>query len=288
VNQRFQPNYTLKSKSAPLTDAIYCVYYVIMTATTLSLEEIILRAAQLLASAQRIVCLTGAGVSAESGVATFRDAQTGLWSKFDPQQLASQSGFRADPGLVWRWYMQRLQMVEAAQPNPGHIALAQLEQLTPGFTLITQNVDDLHERAGSRSVLHIHGRITHMRCNVCAFEHPLQTSERAHVQPPICLQCGGPVRPDVVWFGENLPARIYDNGWRATEQCDVMLVVGTSGVVYPVAGLPFVAQQHGAQIIDVNPECTPISEMAELFLPGASGEILPRLVEAVAQLRAAS
>ncbi len=245
------------------------------------MQQLILQAAQALARAQRVVCLTGAGVSAESGVATFRNAQTGLWSQFDAQQLASQAGFAADPGLVWRWYMDRLQTLEQTRPNPGHWAMAQLEQRIPTFTLVTQNVDDLHERAGSRSVLHIHGRITHMRCNICEFVHSLQEAERTQTMPPLCWQCGGYIRPDVVWFGEALPARITDLAWRATERCDVMLVVGTSGVVYPVAQLPLLAQQRGATVIDVNPDCTPISELADLFLQGTSGEILPQLVQAL-------
>lgn len=238
-------------------------------------------AGQLLAQAKRIVCLTGAGVSAESGVATFRDAQTGLWSKFDPQRLASQAGFAADPGLVWQWYMARLASVENAAPNPGHLALARLAALKPDFTLVTQNVDDLHERAGSQPVLHIHGRINHFRCNSCAAEHQLQPAERQQAMPPVCTVCGDRVRPAVVWFGEALPSREVELAWHAAEQCDLMVVVGTSGVVYPVAQLPAVAKQAGALVIDVNPECTPISERADLFLQGAGGVILPQVVEAL-------
>jgi len=244
------------------------------------------RAAQILHQAQRIVCLTGAGVSAESGVATFRDAQTGLWSHFDPQQLASQAGFAKDPGLVWRWYMARLQTVEKAKPNPGHLALARLEKLTPSFTLITQNVDDLHERAGCHSVLHLHGRITHFRCNSCGAEHDLQNRDRLRSSPPTCEQCGGLVRPDVVWFGESLPTRVADLAWRAAERSEVVLVIGTSGIVYPAAQLPTVAQQRGATVIDVNPVSTPISEMADLFLQGTSGEILPQVIAALEILKA--
>lgn len=247
------------------------------------------QAAQYLAQAKRIVCLTGAGVSAESGVATFRDAQTGLWSKFDPQRLASQSGFAADPGLVWRWYITRLASVEKATPNPGHLALARLATLTSAFTLVTQNVDDLHERAGSEQVLHIHGRINHFRCNACQAEHILQPEERDREQPPLCVFCRNKVRPAVVWFGEALPGRVVEIAWREAERCDVMLVVGTSGVVYPVAQLPAVAQQAGAIVIDVNPEATPISERADLFLQGAGGVVLPQVVDTLAaHLRAAS
>jgi NAD-dependent deacetylase len=239
------------------------------------------QAAQALAQAQRVVCLTGAGVSAESGVATFRDVQTGLWSKFDPQRLASQEGFADDPGLVWRWYMERLRTVEAAAPNPGHLALAQLETRMAEFTLVTQNVDNLHERAGSRQVYHIHGRINHFRCNYCRTEYTLQAHEQTQEQPPICPHCGELVRPDVVWFGESLPVDVVDIAWRAAESCEIMLVVGTSGVVYPVAQLPLVAKRAGALVIDVNPHCTPISEMADIFLQGAGGVVLPQLLDAL-------
>ena len=238
-------------------------------------------AAQLLAAAQRVVCLTGAGVSAESGVATFRQAQTGLWARFDPMQLASQEGFAAAPGLVWRWYMDRLRTVEAAQPNPAHRALAQLEQRLRSFTLVTQNVDDLHERAGSRSVLHLHGRINRFHCNRCNFEHALTAGERIAPLPPACVACGGPVRPSVVWFGEALPARILELAWREAERCNLMLVVGTSGVVYPAAQLPRLAEQSGARIIDINPERSPISEVADSYLQGAAGVLLPALVAAL-------
>lgn len=218
------------------------------------------------------------GVSAESGVATFRDAQTGLWSKFDPHQLASQAGFAEDPGLVWRWYMDRLQQVQRVQPNPGHITLARLERVTPAFTLFTQNVDDLHERAGSQAVLHLHGTINRFHCNVCAVEHLLQVEERQQPLPPRCIHCGGPVRPSVVWFGELLPGNVLERAWQAAATCDVMLVVGTSGVVYPAAQLPYAAKEQGATIIDVNPEPTPISAIADLFLQGFSGQVLPQLI----------
>jgi len=245
------------------------------------MNNAIARAAQSLRQAQHVVCLTGAGVSAESGVATFRDSQTGLWSRFDPAQLASQAGFAADPGLVWRWYMERLATVEQVTPNPGHYALAQLEQRLPQFTFFTQNVDDLHERAGSQTVWHLHGSITRFCCNRCTREHSLQPAERAQPLPPRCQHCGDLVRPAVVWFGELLPHEILQRAWQAVEGCDVFLVVGTSGVVYPAAQLPFTAQQFGAQVIDVNPEPSPISRSADLFLQGQSGSLLPQIVAAL-------
>ena len=245
------------------------------------LSDPIAEAARLFAAARRVVCLTGAGVSAESGVSTFRDAQTGLWSTFDPQQLASQEGFAANPGLVWRWYMHRLAQVERARPNPGHHALAQLESAKSAFILVTQNVDDLHERAGSRHVLHLHGRIGRFHCNRCSFEHSLRLVDRVTRTPPSCLSCGGPVRPSVVWFGEALPGRILDRAWIETERCDLMLVVGTSGVVYPAAQLPFLAHQQKARIIDVNPDESAISEIADVHLQGQSGQLLPALLDAL-------
>ena len=243
----------------------------------------LITATELLTSARRVACLTGAGISAESGVPTFRDAQTGLWSRFDPQTLASQRGFAADPGLVWGWYMWRLELAERVQPNPGHLALAQLADLLPHFTLITQNVDDLHEQAGSRDVLHLHGTIARFKCNRCDRTHTLQPADRVAEQPPSCIHCGGLVRPDVVWFGEMLPHSVLTDARNAAQSCDVMLVVGTSGLVYPASSLPGMAQDHGAKVIDINPAPSPISQRADLFLQGAAGEILPALAQAVAK-----
>jgi NAD-dependent deacetylase len=238
-------------------------------------------AAHLLRRAKRVVCLTGAGASAESGVATFRDSEDGLWSRVDPQVLASQEGFAANPGMVWQWYMHRLMAVERAQPNRGHRTLAELEERWPFFTVVTQNVDDLHERGGSRHVLHLHGRITRFRCNVCAFEHELLPQEKHATRPPRCFSCGGAVRPDVVWFGEPLPQRVLDKAWHESERSDVLLVIGTSGVVYPAAHLPIVAQQHGARVIEINPATTTLTERADIYLPGRSGVLLPRLLQLV-------
>jgi len=251
-------------------------------------DDNLIAAARLLHHAQRVVCLTGAGVSAESGIATFRDAQTGLWAHFEPLQLASQQGFATNPGLIWQWYMHRLARVEEALPNPGHTALVHLESSKRFFTLITQNVDDLHERAGSRHALHLHGRIDHFHCNVCLFQHELRPAERFVAEPPRCSGCDGPIRPSVVWFGEPLPSRVLDRAALESERCDVCLVAGTSGVVFPAAQLPYVAHQKGAQVIEINPDKTPISEIAAIHLCGASGEVLPRLFALVAALSAAS
>jgi NAD-dependent deacetylase len=216
-------------------------------------------------------------------VPTFRDAQTGLWARFDPETLASPRGFAADPGLVWRWYMGRFGRAREVRPNPGHLALARLEAHRGyrDFALYTQNVDDLHERAGSRAVHHLHGRITSFRCHECSAPHSLRAEDQTASQPPACRRCGGLVRPDVVWFGEMLPEGILERAWAAAGDCAVLLVAGTSGQVYPAADLPRLAQRAGARVIDVNPEPTGISSRADVFLRGPSGEVLPRVLRAM-------
>jgi NAD-dependent deacetylase len=245
-------------------------------------ETSLARAADLLRGASSLFVLTGAGISAESGVPTFRDAQTGHWARFDPESLASPQGFDRDPGLVWGWYMARLAGVERARPNPGHEALAALERhFGTEFALFTQNVDDLHERAGSRRVSHLHGNISRFRCRDCAAEHQLDNQERTAPGPPRCDACGGLVRPSVVWFGEALPAAIFDEAMRLAESCDVCLVAGTSGVVRPAADLPFTARSRGRTVIDVNPEPGPITDIAQVFLHGPAGLMLPRLLRAL-------
>ena len=243
-------------------------------------------AAQYLTAARAMTCLTGAGVSAESGISTFRDSDTGLWSQFDPTQLASQQGFAADPSLVWRWYMERLNRISDVQPNPGHLALAELAKLLPDFVPITQNVDDLHERSGSRWVLHLHGSISHYRCNGCREPYALSTQDRVADSPPVCPHCADLVRPDVVWFGEMLPSETLAQAQRAARRCDVMLVVGTSGVVYPAADLPYMAKENGATVIEVNPEQTPLTSLADVVLRGPSGEMLPRVLSQMSSGRA--
>lgn len=234
----------------------------------------------MLDGAERVAVLTGAGVSAESGVPTFRDAQTGLWARYDPETLASPQGFAANPGLVWRWYMHRLALVEAAAPNPGHRALAQLQAQRPDLTLITQNVDDLHERAGSQGVIHLHGSLFRFRCHRCRAPYALRDEDRTAPEPPTCPQCDGRVRPDVVWFGEMLPQRALQAALDAARASHLFLVVGTSGVVYPAAQLPYTAQASGAAIIEVNPAPTPITQIADVHLAGPSGEVLPMLFDA--------
>jgi NAD-dependent deacetylase len=234
--------------------------------------------------------LTGAGISKESGVPTFRDAMDGLWAQYDPAQLATPAAFQRNPDLVWSWYMHRLKLVERAQPNPGHHAIAALETLVPEVIVLTQNVDGLHRLAGSADVVELHGSIRRYRCSADC-RGPSTIIELAmlpHDQgyAPRCPHCEAYVRPDVVWYGEILPRQALDRASSAAETCDVMLVVGTSGVVYPAASLPFLAKERGAAVIDVNPAQDDIAPIADVYLCGPSGEILPRVVEAMRAQRA--
>lgn len=229
-----------------------------------------------LRAARRIAVLTGAGVSAESGVPTFRDAQTGLWSRFRPEALATPEAFARDPRLVWDWYEWRRGLVAAAAPNPAHVALARMEALVPGFALVTQNVDGLHARAGSTAVIELHGNIHRNKC----FAEGLPVADWASTgaSPPRCPRCGGPLRPDVVWFGEPLPAEALARAEAAARDCEVFMSVGTSAGVYPAAQLPLIARVAGACVIEVNLDPTPLSAAATFRLHGRAGELLPRLV----------
>ena len=224
--------------------------------------------------------LTGAGISAESGVPTFRDAQTGLWAKFKPEELATPEAFERNPKLVWEWYQWRRERVGLVAPNAGHLALAALERRVPEFTLITQNVDGLHQRAGSRKVIELHGNITRTKCfaeNVVVEQWP-ETMEA----PPRCPRCGAWLRPDVVWFGEMLPPGAFEAAEAASARCEVFFSIGTSTVVYPAAALPFAALRAGATVVEVNPNPTPLSAQAAFVLQGLSGEILPALIDQLA------
>jgi NAD-dependent deacetylase len=248
-------------------------------ATPLSLQQ----ARERVHSAASICVLTGAGMSAESGIPTFRDALTGLWSRFDPMRLASEEGFRADPRLVWDWYAERRQGVLAAEPNAGHVALADFQQRHPGrMTIMSQNVDDLHQRAGSTDTLRLHGDILQDRwlddCPRAARGPACDTDWAGPGQPPRCAECGNLVRPGVVWFGEPLPFAAFDAAGKAAASCELMLVVGTSGAVWPAAGLVGQARRAGAFIIIVNPDTTEVDHEAQALLPGTAADILPRLL----------
>ena len=234
------------------------------------------RARALLHQAERIAALTGAGISAESGVPTFR-GQGGLWEQFRPEDLATPEAFARDPELVWRWYSWRRARIAEAKPNPGHLALAEIEKRSNQFTLITQNVDGLHQQAGSRSVLELHGSIWTLRCTRCIRKWPDRNI--LLTMPPYC-ECGAIARPDVVWFGENLPSEIWRSAERAVQSCDILLVVGTSALVYPAAGLVPLARSHGAKIIQINTQATAVSGLIDYALTGPAGKILPQLVAA--------
>ena len=235
-----------------------------------------------LAQARRVCVLTGAGMSAESGIPTFRDAITGLWSRFDPAQLASEEGFRDDPQRVWDWYAERRDGVQRAEPNAGHRALALFAQRRPGvLTLVTQNVDDLHQRAGLADTIRLHGDILQDRwLERCAQQPACDPASAAPGRPPACSRCGNRLRPGVVWFGEPLPARAFRDAEQAAQGCQVMLVVGTSGAVWPAAGLATLARTAGAKVLIVNPQPSEIDHEAHGVLRGTAAAVLPPLLDA--------
>lgn len=247
------------------------------------LDDLIQQAAQHLRGARQITVLTGAGVSKESGIPTFRDALDGLWAQYDPTQLATPQAFAANPKLVWDFYEYRRELMRPAQPNPGHYALAQLQQRFPSLRIITQNVDDLHERAGSTDVIRLHGSIARNKCVANCQGSPtlidVSTIEYDRASgPPACPHCGRPVRPDVVWFGEMLPSDQLGRAHDLLARTDVMLVVGTSGMVSPSAEMPYAVKDHGGIVIEVNPDYSMITRIATIKLEGTSGVVLPRLV----------
>ena len=236
--------------------------------------------------AQHVVVFTGAGVSQESDIPTFRDTMTGLWSTFKPEDLATPAAFRRQPAQVWGWYEWRRKGVLAALPNAAHLAIAALAQHFPKLTVITQNVDDLHERAGSVNVIHLHGSLHHPHCNACGRPHTLPAgmpdlaSDGVHIMPPACTHCGGRVRPGVVWFGESLPTAVWGHANKAARTCDVMFSIGTSSVVYPAAAMPFEAAARGACVIQVNPLPTNLDHVATYNLRGKAGVVMAALIEA--------
>jgi len=238
---------------------------------------------QQLARAKSVAVLTGAGVSAESGVPTFRDAQTGLWAKYRPEDLATPRAFLRNPRLVWEWYAWRRELVAGVKPNAAHLALAEMEAAFAQFHLVTQNVDGLHQRAGCRTVIELHGNIMRTKC-FSEGTVVTQWPETGDV-PPLCPRCGGHLRPDVVWFEEPLPAAEMEQAIKATTSCDVFLSVGTSTVVYPAASLPFEALRKGATVVEINPQATPLTKQAHFVVPGAAGVVLPALWAAVKTAR---
>ena len=231
-----------------------------------------------LRTANHVAVLTGAGISAESGVPTFGEAQTGLWAQYDPEELASPQAFRRNPKLVWDWYTWRRELVSKAEPNPGHLALVALESKVPRFTLITQNVDGLHERAGSQNIIELHGNIMRTKC----FDNGrlLNSWPETDDVPPRCPHCGGMLRPDVVWFGESLPYDALATAVANAQACDIFFSIGTSALVQPAASLPIEAIQGGAITVEINPQNTPLTSHVNYALTGGAGSVLPALLAA--------
>lgn len=233
---------------------------------------------EVLRHARNLTVLTGAGISAESGLPTFREKLTGIWARYDPEDLATPQAFRRNPGLVWDWFAEFRQSIERAQPNPAHHALVALERQVPRLNLITQNIDGLHQRAGSRRVIELHGNIARNKCflenrQVLAWEDTGET-------PPRCPYCGSYLRPDVVFFGELLPDEAIDQAMDATYQCDLFLSIGTSGLVEPAASLPGWAYSHGARVAIINLDVEPEVGSSLFKIRGKAGEVLPALVRA--------
>lgn len=234
-----------------------------------------------LAAAARVVAFSGAGISAESGIPTFRDAMSGLWARFNPAELASEDGFLADPARVWRWYAERREGVRSAQPNAGHRALGAFAQRHPGrLTVVTQNVDNLHHRAGNPDTIRLHGDILATRwLRRCPKPSPCRPEAAVPGEPPRCAECGNLRRPGVVWFGEALPAQALAAAEAAVLACGVLLVVGTSGAVWPAAGLAGLARRAGAWVAIVNPEPTELDHEAHALLRGPAAQLLPALLD---------
>jgi NAD-dependent deacetylase len=230
-----------------------------------------------LRDARHTCVLTGAGISAESGVPTFRDAQSGLWKKYDPLDLATPEAFLRDPELIWRWYRWRRKLVAEARPNPGHKALATLATVVPQLTLVTQNVDGLHQRAGSTEVIEFHGNLFEDRC----FAENCVVDCDTDTDLPVCPGCGSTVRPGVVWFGEAIPEHALKESFAAAADCDVFLSIGTSSLVYPAAGLAEIANDSGAVVVEVNPNPTGMAAGFDYAIAGNAGSVLPELIDSL-------
>ncbi len=243
------------------------------------------QAADVLAGTRRLMVVTGAGMSRDSGVPTFRDSLTGLWSQFDPQELATEQAFRANPSRVFGWYLDRWRQVRDIEPHPGYHALTQLREWLDWLTVATQNVDGLHATAGNGNIIELHGLLSAFRC--LDEGHPYDSAKLQEIRvpedgafdPPECPQCGSPIRPGVVWFGEALPADAVQRAWSAADECDSMLVVGTSSIVYPAAELPEIVLAKGCPVVEINPTATPLSGLVSVSWRERAAVALPALVE---------
>jgi len=229
----------------------------------------------LLARARNVSFLTGAGISAESEIPTFR-GEGGLWKQFKAEELATMTAFQSDPKLVWEWYDWRRELIAKKSPNPGHLVIAKWEKLFPDFTLVTQNIDGLHQKAGSRGIVELHGNIWKMRCTAEGTVTDQHESPLKRI-PPLCAACGALLRPHVVWFGESLDMKVLEEASTACSNCEVLFVVGTSAVVQPAASLPLAAAHAGATLVEINPQTTPLSDFVDYSFRGKAGEILPIL-----------
>jgi NAD-dependent deacetylase len=230
-------------------------------------------AAALLRGSKRTVVLTGAGISAESGIPTFR-GEDGLWNRFRAEDLATLEAFQNDAALVWGWYDWRRGLISKVEPNPAHKVLALWETRLPGFSIVTQNIDGLHQKAGSKNVVELHGNIWKVRCTK---ERTVSANTEPHLDeiPPRCPSCGAVLRPDVVWFGEPLERAVLEEAGRLSATCEVMVVVGTSALVHPAASLPLAALERGARLVEINPDSTPLTRLSHVSLKGKAGEVLP-------------
>ncbi len=234
------------------------------------------RLARFLEDAEHAIVFTGAGVSAESGIPTFR-GRGGLWERFDPQKLATPEGFWEDPMEVWSWYKLRMELIARARPNPAHVVIARLQERGLVKTIITQNIDGLHQRAGARDVVELHGNIWRVRCTGPGCRHRETLAEPPEEIPPRCPACGSLLRPDVVWFGEPLPFREWSRAVEEAERADLVLVVGTSGVVMPAGMIPYIVKRNGGVLVEINVEETGYTQMADLHIRGKAGEVLAQL-----------
>lgn len=235
-----------------------------------------------LIDSEKLVFFTGAGISAESGIPTFR-GEGGIWEKFRPEELANFDAFIKNPDLVWEWYQYRRDIIFNAEPNPGHKAIAELQNYFKEVTVVTQNIDNLHRRAGSENVFELHGNIERNYCYKCKKEYDMEPLKEAK-EVPKC-ECGGLIRPDVVWFGEPLPQDEFLGGEKAARECDIMFVAGTSAIVYPAAFIPLEAKKQGKYLVEVNTQTTDMSYEMDKIFTGKAGEVLPQIVEKVKELK---
>lgn len=246
------------------------------------MDSIDVRLLDKLKEAEHLLFFTGAGISAESGIPTFR-GEEGLWKKFKPEELANFDAFLRNPDIVWEWYQYRRKIVDEAGPNPGHTSIAELQKYFPKVTVVTQNVDNLHRRAGSETVYELHGNIERNYCVQC--KKPWEEEKFEFTDKVPACECGGNIRPDVVWFGEMLPQDQFAKSEEAAAECDVIFVIGTSGVVYPAAYIPHTARQNGKFMVEINVTQTDLTGVADISYQGKSGEILPIIVDKIKKIR---